>query len=41
MNKLLRALLVIAGAGYLAWKYWQSSNQDAAHAWAAETDRIG
>lgn len=41
MNKVLRGLLVLAGAGFLAWKYWQSSNADAAAAWSAETDRIG
>jgi len=41
VNKLLRGLLVLAGAGVLAWKYWQANNEDAAQAWAAETDRIG
>jgi len=41
LKKVLRAVLVLAGAGYVAWKYWQTSNQDAAAVWAAETDRIG
>ena len=41
MKKLLRATLVLAGLGYVGWRYWQEHNRPAAEAWAAETDRVG
>lgn len=40
MGKLLGWTVVLAGAAYAAWWYWQSSNEANAEAWAAATDRV-
>ncbi len=40
MLKVIRILLLGAGAGYAAWRYWQTVNRANAEAWAAGTDRI-
>lgn len=31
---------MLAGAAYVAWRYWQESNRPSAEAWAAGTDRV-
>lgn len=41
MGKLIRTTLLLAGLGYLGWRYWSERNRPAAETWAAGTDRIG
>ncbi len=40
MKNLLGVTVLLAGAAWAAWWYWQSANQANAEAWAAGTDRI-
>ena len=40
MSKLLAWTTVVAGIAYGVWRYWQTSNQPNAEAWASATDRI-
>jgi len=39
MKKIL-LIAAIAGAGYVAWKYWQSMQEEKALSWASVTDSL-
>lgn len=40
MKRLLIVGVMLVGAGYLLWQYWQQVNAENARAWAAGTDKV-
>lgn len=40
MRRLIGWTLVLVGAAWAGWSYWQEAKRPAAQAWAAGTDRI-